>query len=188
MKAKFWSISGDSFKIKDMSTSKDGNVLFEVAGKAYSFTNKRTLVDSKTQEPVFVMTEAAMQFDDKQTVYSGDGKTELFKVASNFGNTKQSTSGLKNNQGKKIILEGKMNLLSKKGHICLGDVNTGRPIGKVCSPVQIQNLIPDWSAGGSGWARHDYFIEIAPGVDMALIIAMVLAYEQMEQSYDDEMN
>ena len=32
--------------------------------------------------------------------------------------------------------------------------------------------------------RNDYLLEIPPGVDSALILAMVLAYEKMEQTYD----
>ena len=77
-----------------------------------------------------------------------------------------------------IELNGKMTLVSMKGGIWLGAAGKGQAIAKVCSPVTYKDFLPD------DFDRNDYMVEIPPGVDSALVIAMVLAYEKMEQSYD----
>ena len=49
------------------------------------------------------------------------------------------------------------------------------PIAKIYAPGD----------GADGmWLRDDYVVEIAPGVDMALVVAIVLASEKMQQTYD----
>ena len=58
-----------------------------------------------------------------------------------------------------------------------GAAGKGQAIAKVCSPVTYKDFLPD------DFDRNDYIMEIPPGVDSALVIAMVLAYEKMEQSY-----
>ena len=87
-----------------------------------------------------------MQLDDKQYVYSVDAegkpKDEIFRVGSNFGNTKQYTQNLKSRKGP-IELNGKMSLVSMKGGIWLGKVGQGQPIAKVCSPVTYKDFLPD---------------------------------------------
>ena len=47
-----------------------------------------------------------------------------------------------------------------------------------CKVPSLQDFLPD------DFDRNDYILEIPPGVDSALILAMVLAYEKMEQTYD----
>ena len=103
-----------------------------------NFDEKRVICDGDGC-PLFVIKEPLMQVDDKQYVYAtdSDGKPaqELFRIGSNFGNTSQYTENLKNAKGEAIQLKGKMTLVSMKGGIWLGDVKTGQPIAKVCSPV-----------------------------------------------------
>lgn len=163
------SSSKDGFEIKDMSVGKDGNVLFEAVRE------ERTLIDAKTREPVLVMKQAMLQMANRQIVCSGDGKTELFKVASNLCRTKQYTIGLKNDKGEKMAIESNIDSLAKEGHVCLGDLKTGHPIAKVRPLVQTKNFKISDVQG-----FNDYFIEIAPGADVLLVIAVVLAHEQIE--------
>mmetsp|Transcript_8870 Transcript_8870/g.21192 ORF Transcript_8870/g.21192 Transcript_8870/m.21192 type:complete len:224 (+) Transcript_8870:94-765(+) len=180
LKAKVFSFSGDSYKILDANN--ENKVVFQCMGKFLNLDHKRVLCDAD-EKPIFVIKEPLMQLDDKQAVFSADpeGKPgeELFRVGSNFGNTAQYTQNLKNSKGEPIELNGKMTLVSMKGGIWLGGANTGQAIAKVCSPVTYKDFLPD------DFDRNDYIVEIPPGVDSALVIAMVLAYEKMEQTYDD---
>ena len=110
-----------------------------------NFDEKRVICDGDGC-PLFVIKEPLMQVDDKQYVYAtdSDGKPaqELFRIGSNFGNTSQYTENLKNAKGEAIQLKGKMTLVSMKGGIWLGDVKTGQPIAKVCSPVTYKDPLP----------------------------------------------
>ena len=175
MKAKFFSLSCDSFKVVDPSTNQEW---FSVKGKALSLSDKRTLFDTQGQ-PVFVMKEKVLQLNDKQTVYRGsDPSEEMFKVASNFGNTKQWAT-VKDDLGKEHRIVMKMTWMGFKGAIWLGEPKEGGIcIAIVKSPLQWQNF-------AGSWARDDFIVRIAPGVDAALIVAMLCAYDEMEDTYDD---
>jgi len=173
LKNKIFDLSGDTYKIINV---KDESVKFQCKGKALSWTDKRVIFNAQ-DAPIFVMKEKLMQLDDKQSVYSTDAEgkpnDEMYKVGSNFGNTKQYTSGLKNKAGKEITVNGKMTILSNKGVLWYGEIDKGIPIAKLCSPAEFRDFV---DAG-------TYFVEIAPGVDMALIVSMVLAYAEMESTY-----
>eukprot|EP00435_Cladocopium_sp_Y103_P008326 s4358_g2.t1 len=179
LKAKVFSFSGDTYKIKD--SNNENQVMFQCQGKFLSFEHKRVICDADGT-PVFVITEPLMQIDDKQVVHrvtpEGKPSEELFRVGSNFGNTAQYTQNLKNTKGHGITLNGKMSLLSMKGGIWLGPAGKGQAVAKVCSPVTYKDFLPD------DFDTRDYIVEIPPGVDSALILAMVLAYEKMEQTYE----
>ncbi|CAE6916660.1 unnamed protein product, partial [Symbiodinium natans] len=176
LQAKVFSFSGDSYKIVDANDS--GKVMFQCLGKFLNFDEKRVICDAEGI-PLFVIKEPLMQVDDKQYVYAvdSDGKPtqEMFRIGSSFGNTSQYTENLKSATGNPIQLNGKMSIASMKGGIWLGDVKVGQPIAKVCSPVTYKDFLPD------EFDRNEYLLEIPPGVDSALVLAMVLAYEQMEQ-------
>lgn len=173
LKNKIFSLSGDTYKIINV---RDESVVFQCKGTALSLTDKRVIFNAQ-DTPVFVMKEKLMQLDDKQSVYSVDAegkpKDEMYKVGSNFGNTKQKTHGLKNQAGKDIILNAHMTLLSSKGSMWYGDIDKGIPIAKLCSPLEFRDLADSGT----------YFVEISPGVDMALVVSMVLAYAEMESTY-----
>lgn len=179
LKAQVFSFSGDTYKIKD--SNNENAVVFQCQGKFLSFEHKRVICDADGM-PIFVITEPLMQIDDKQVVHrvtpEGKPSEELFRVGSNFGNTAQYTQNLKNTKGHAITLNGKMTLVSMKGGIWLGPAGKGQAVAKVCSPVTYKDFLPD------DFDRNDYIVEIPPGVDSALILAMVLAYEKMEQTYD----
>ncbi|CAJ1457431.1 unnamed protein product [Effrenium voratum] len=179
LKAKVFSFSGDSYKIVDANDS--SKVIFQCMGKFLSLSEKRVICDAGGA-PLFVIKEPMLQLDDKQYVYSVDAegkpKEELFRVGSNFGNTAQYTQNLKSKTGRPIALHGKMTLVSMKGGIWLDKAQKGHAIAKVCSPITYKDFLPD------DFDRNEYLVEIPPGVDSALVLAMVLAYEQMEQSYD----
>jgi len=170
LKQKIFSLSGDTYKIINV---KDESVKFNCKGQILSLQDKKVIYNEK-EEPLFVMMEKFMQLDDKQTVYTCDAngkrKDELYKIGSNIGNTKQYTDGLKNQAGKAITLSGEMSFTAYKGAIWY----RGAPIAKLCSPVEWKNYLQ---------AEGDYLVEIASGVDMALIVSMVLAYAEMNESY-----
>ena len=51
----------------------------------------------------------------------------------------------------------------------------GPCIAKITSPLQFKNFLPN------GFDADDYIVQIPAGVDAALVVAMVLAYDEMEE-------
>jgi len=177
IKQKIFSLSGNDFQIVDIVSAK---ILFKIGGQVLTSEEKQTIFDGD-DKPVFCLKEKVMQLDNKQSVYTcipdGDkafkAGEELFKVGSNFENTTQYTEGLKNKAGKEVKLNGSMGLISMKGGLWLGEVGKGKPVAKICSPVEFKNFLPN------GFGVDDFLIEIPPGVDMALVVAVALAYQKM---------
>ena len=118
-----------------------------------------------------------LNFDHKRVLGDADENFELDPTLGILHRSAQYTQNLKNLKGEPIELNGKMTLVSMKGGIWLGAAGKGQAIAKVCSPVTYKDFLPD------DFDRIDYIVEIPPGVYSALVIAMVLAYEKMEQSY-----
>ena len=71
----------------------------------------------------------------------------------------------------------RMDLSSKQGAIWVGaECEPGVPIAKLSSPASLagKNFAP------GEWASEDYFVEIAPNVDMTLVAAILVAYDEMD--------
>jgi len=176
--------SGDSFTVVDVS--KGNQELFRVGGKALTFNQRREVADAKTGKAIFHMQENFLQLDDYQTIYrqgkNGDAAEELFRVYSGFGNYQQWTEGLKNSNGVPFKLGGKMGIFLK-GHIYLDrgqELDSRKAIARVMSPLDWCDFWP------AGWERDSYLVEVAQGVDYALVLAMVLAVDKMMQTYDSD--
>ena len=61
-----------------------------------------------------------------------------------------------------------------QGGIYLGPVRTGVCIATFHSFTDLQNSLPQ-----GNWAPDDFFVKVAPGVDAALVVAMIVAYNDM---------
>ena len=171
--------SGDSFTVN--AVLRDGSAereLFRVGGRALSIDQKRVVVDAATNQTIFNVKENFLQLDDYQTIYRGDGDTAMFTVHSGLGNYSQWTNGLHNTKGQPIELLGEMSLFLS-GRILWATADCKKIVARIVSPLDWCDFWP------KGWERDSYLVEVVPGVDYALILAMVLAYEKMLQTYDD---
>jgi len=164
MKTKLW--DKDAFKIKNVTNGSpsEGADMFQVESAS------KKIIDFKTQTPVFFMKEPQAQSDDSK-VMTPDGQTGLFDVHAEM--KKQNTVGLKNSAGTEIRLEGNMSMVTMKGCVCLGDLKTGAPIAKLWSHNQREDLLAPGAA-------DDYIVEISPGVDICLVVAVLSIYEKAE--------
>lgn len=176
LKAKFF--SHEQWTIVDKNNG--DKAVFSVDSRTRGKDERNTLLDA-TGKPVCMIKGKMMSMDDNQHIHrvnpDGSPGEELFQMKSNFGNTKQESVGLKNSSGQAFQICGKMSFTSMQGYLVYGDLKTGTAVAKVGQPKHFGAV-----ASGS-WTDSDYFLEIAPGVDMAVILAMVVAYEQMEQNY-----
>eukprot|EP00930_Biecheleria_cincta_P101730 TRINITY_DN93384_c0_g1_i1.p1 TRINITY_DN93384_c0_g1~~TRINITY_DN93384_c0_g1_i1.p1 ORF type:complete len:272 (+),score=42.30 TRINITY_DN93384_c0_g1_i1:25-816(+) len=184
VKAKLFPCRGAAYKVVDMHNDKKevfqvkGNGLFDAIGT-----------------PALVIQSELWQIDNKQSVYSADaaGKPEtlLFKVACRevhpgarthaqgaLMNTALWTEGLKTAQGDAIEFNAKMSTRGMQGSIWLGKYGEGTLIARLLSPAVLKQF------DDTDFGNDEYVVEIAPGVDVSLVLAMVLAYDQMEQAYE----
>jgi len=168
IREKMWTFSGDDFSISDPS---DGTVYFKCAGRAFSIRDKKTLLDNMGQ-PVLNMKEALMSFTDKFTVYAGSSSDRMIckfhteftflkaKISAQFGD-------VLNGQARYVVLKG--DWASKTAVFYLGEPKQGGvPIGKVYRPL----------TGRAFFGADEYIIEIAPGVDISLLVIMCIALDE----------
>ena len=104
----------------------------------------------------------------KQTVCHPDGR-ELFVVSSNLGNTKQTTS-VTTLQGKREVVNMRADFWGTVGVTFLG-------ITTFHNPDEMQNFLP------GEWTREDFFVQIAPGVDTAFVVVMIVVYKKMNTTF-----
>ena len=104
----------------------------------------------------------------KQTVCHPDGR-ELFVVSSNLGNTKQTTS-VTTLQGNREVVNMRADFWGTVGATFLG-------IATFHSPDEMQNFLP------GEWTREDFFVQIAPGVDTAFVVVMIVVYKKMNTTF-----
>jgi uncharacterized protein YxjI len=169
--------TGDDYIIKDAATQE---VWFKIDGKL-SFCEKKTMFD-RNGAPVFIMKEKVMQLDDVQTVYSGKDPTRLmFEVKSNIGNSKQRAK-VTAEGGREVEIVSKCSLTDSHCAMWLGEPKEGgHPIACFKCKGDIMNFCPNGLNDG-GYVC-DYYVEIAPGVDAAMVVAIVMAQCQMNESY-----
>lgn len=178
LKSNLFTLKTSTFEIVDKNDN--DKVVFQYDYNMLPNIKEKKVIFDAEGNPVFHMKEKMMQMDDKQSIYlaNADGSVgeELFKVGGNFGNTKVKTHKLKTNKGKEVELHARMKFFDMTGFIRIGDPKTGTPIARIGDPKELD------SDSAARWLREDYLIEIAPGVDVALIVAVVLGYEQLERN------
>lgn len=184
LKTKLFPCTGAAYKVVDMHNDK--KEVFQVKGN--------NLLDA-IGTPVNVIQHELWQTDNTLSVYSADARgkpnTLLFKLASRdvyagtrnraqgaLMNTALWTEGLKTAQGDDVQFNAKMSTRGMQGSIWLGKYGEGTFIARLLSPGVLKYFKPE------EFDSDEYVVEIAPGVDAALVLAVVLAYDQMEQAYE----
>jgi len=172
LREKYFSFSGDDFKISDAST---GVVYFQCKGKVLSIRDKKVLLDNQGV-PVLNLQDKLLAFTDKYRVYAGSDSTRQickFNSQITFLKAKISTSFTDIVTGRPRYLVLKGDWRDKRCVVYLGEPKQGGiPIGKIFRPLT-----------GRTWALgvDDYILEIAPGVDIALMVIMCIALDEHQR-------
>jgi len=192
-----WSWSGDSMSVKDQF----GAQWISIKGDIWSLSETK-VVYGKDDKPLFVIAEKQWWnlVDDAQAVFDCRGIEDLkeardvkkdksklmFHVSSNLGNTKQKAtvrnSGVKGEMEEMVDIVGKCTFFNQKCAIWRdGDYkNGGVPLAKFMSPIELQNFLDYKSMSGE---TEDYYLTVAPGADIAVCLAFVIAIREMNDSY-----
>merc|ERR1712048_355637 len=100
----------------------------------------------------------------------GKPQHEMYSIGCTFGNARKYAIGLQSKEGKELSLNSNMGIESRKGYIWLGNIGEGKAIAELSRPAKFSEIL------GADAPADDYVVEIAPNVDMALIVSMVIAY------------
>jgi len=170
LREKAFSISGDDFNITCANT---GVEYFKCQGKVFSLREKKILRDNNGV-PILNFKEQLIAITDKFNVYAGDGSDRQickFKTKYTFIKAKMTTDfpDVCTGANRHIVLKGDWR--DKRGVIYWGEPKQGGvPIAKIFRQMAgIKAMI----AG-----TDDYCIEIAPGVDIALMVTMCIALDE----------
>jgi len=150
---------------------------------------------------LFAVTKRVEKLEDVASIYgvseAGEVKEKIFHVgmttkhkSRNFQGQESST--IQTLGGTSIQLNGTLDIFgcitgrnkSRGGHVALGAMGTGTPIAKLVNPKERPDLNLQRD---SGKKPQDYLLEVAPGVDLALMLAMLLAWNVLE-TLDSELS
>ncbi|TMW57889.1 hypothetical protein Poli38472_013363 [Pythium oligandrum] len=171
LKDKFWSLSGDDFTICDVQT---GQVYFRIRGSDFSLSERKALLD-ENYVAIAHMREAPFTLtNDLFNVYAdADSKKFLFTIESTLSvfssvlkvNFLNQVTGMRCKMG----LEGDWR--ARNAVIWL-DAGEGRFI-------VVARVTRAATTGRSILlGKHDYYVEIAPNVDLALIVLICVAMDE----------
>lgn len=168
---KFWSLSGDDFTIKDAYT---GAAWFKINGSVFSLREKKTLVDVNGVA-IANMKEEFFSFAPSYNVYAGsDSRVPLFdiqaKVSLFESFLRVQFTDVVTGQRCMMGLEG--DWLSRRALIWLdrGCNGVREPVAKVFHPLS--------APANVFLGTQDYFVEIAPNVDAALVTLICVVLDE----------
>jgi uncharacterized protein YxjI len=172
MKEKLMSWTGDDFKIKDPN----GHVFFRIEGKAISFSQKKCLQNPQGQV-IANFKKEAFNFLPVYNVFHGAHSEQLMaRIESKFTfistKAKVQLTNVVNGQPAELVLKGDWR--SKNAQIYLGNPKEGgRMIANASRKLNAKHVL---------FGAQDYQVTIEPGVDVALIVLLVLAFDEMAET------
>lgn len=170
LREKFWSLSGDSFSIKDVSSNA---VRFRIAGSTFSLREKKTLLDANSVA-VACMKEQLVALMPSYHVYAGENSSgsPLFKIHCKLSLLTHLTVSFVNRAtGKSCSMGLDGDWLHRKASIW-AQPSGGRKevVGRIYRPLS--------SAGNLLLDKQDYYLQVAPHVDMALLTLICIVLDE----------
>ncbi|KAI8586382.1 tubby C-terminal-like domain-containing protein [Geranomyces variabilis] len=173
LKEKIMSFSGDDFSIKEVQT---GQPYFKVDGRNFSLRQKKQFLDAYGV-PVFNMKKKLLKLVSTQNIYKADSSDEkLFVIESTFTFMKPKIFVVFNDlvTGEQCEVGLKGNWIARQ---CVLWIDRGRR-GKDNQQI-IGYIHSEWAeARNLLFDKQTYFLRIAPGVDMALMVAICVALDE----------
>ncbi|XP_037041275.1 protein LURP-one-related 9-like [Bradysia coprophila] len=170
LKEKFFSFSGDDFKITDANNK--AIIYFQCEGRSFSLSEKKVLRDN-VGVPVLNMKEKMFSISDKFNIFAGEGSERQickFRSQITFLKAKLSTvfPDVLTKAQRHLVLKGDWR--SKRCLIYLGEPKQGGiPLARIYRPLTQRSLF---------LGVDDYIIEIAANVDIAMCVIMCIALDE----------
>jgi len=171
LREKAWSVSGYDFKITDATDPTQ--VHFQCDGKAFSLKAKKVLRDHEGHA-ILNMKDKLFTLTDKFELYAGeksDMKICQFNAKVTFLKSKLSVSFNDIHNGCERLVVMKGTTLDRKCGVYLGEPKQG---GELIARMYRPGVTARYLLFGV----DDYILEIAAGVDCALLVMMCVALDE----------
>lgn len=169
VREKIFSLSGDSFEIKDQN----GCTAFKVNGKVFTLRERKTLLDADGST-LYGMTENIISFRNRMHIFDGAG-TKIMTIRrkhiiSLYKGTVQIWNGPADEGKPAFEIVG--SVIRKNFKII--DKQTGQEAANICKKwINFQNIVLN---------KDIYFVRVNPGYNTALMVFLAVAVD--EQFHD----
>ncbi|ORX52240.1 hypothetical protein BCR36DRAFT_582740 [Piromyces finnis] len=164
------SLSSKDFTIKDV----EGRDYFRCKGNSLNITDKKVLYDLY-EIPILNIKNQLLSLKDKSTIYLGSNSEKVIATINqkNMMNLNKYTLEFFNQaQDKNEFLDMKCNIMGSSCGIFYGKEKEGAPmVCKITRKINASILS----------SESNYYVEIAPGVDIALIVAATICFDQLKK-------
>ncbi|OUM62293.1 hypothetical protein PIROE2DRAFT_44435 [Piromyces sp. E2] len=172
------SFSGDDFVIKDTS----GKSYFKCTGKLMSIRDKKFITDMEGN-PLFCIANGILFFKSRLKIYSGkDTKEVLASITpvTSIKSRKHLITYYNPVTEKEETLDMKFDFFNHSCGIFYGKEKEGAPmICKIIKKIDAKRILTN---------KENYYIEIAPGVDIALMAALAICFDEIKNDDSDHKN
>lgn len=169
LKEKAFSFSGDDFGIVDAIT---GAQWFVIKGKTFSLRDQKMMYDC-TGAPVFTMRQKNM-FSYTQEIICAVENRPIYEIRLKFTFLKGKLYADIPTQSGVVNLVLKCDIGTRAGVICIGEPKAG-------GPVVAKIYRPEYTVRNHFANAQDYYVDIAVGMDAAIIVAMCVALDEARQ-------
>jgi hypothetical protein len=171
----------------------NGEAVFRTTGSRASASPQQPRLISDAQgTPLFALAEDVTSIKAHTCYFAlsdGSKSGEAFRIESNLWGTAQYTCGLMDSKAQEIKLTGRLDLITsgRKGYIWLSESSTGDGSSQFFDTSESSKegtLIARTSYPKQSpheFESMEYYLEIVPGVDAALVLAFVLTVEEEQE-------
>ncbi|ORX52250.1 hypothetical protein BCR36DRAFT_582748 [Piromyces finnis] len=178
LKEGLFSISGDDFAIKDTS----GKSYFKCEGKTFSIRDKKFISDMEGN-PLFCISNAVLFFKGKMKIYEGNTTKKVIAniiPQTSIKSRKYVITYYNISTEKEEILNMKFDFYNHSCGIFCGKEKEGAPmICKIIKKVDAKRILTN---------KENYYIEIAPNVDIAFMVALAICFDELKNDDSDHKN
>ncbi|BEI94491.1 uncharacterized protein CcaverHIS019_0700630 [Cutaneotrichosporon cavernicola] len=165
LREQIFSLSGDDFSVKDAAT---GKTVVRCKGKVVSFRDRKNVTDA-SGNLLFSMRDKLIAFMSTFVAEDARGH-ELFRVKRNIALGTKMTATFRNaNTGENAELSMRGDMFGLGTTIVL---NGNIPVAQISRKLLHMR---EWIAD-----KQTYYVTVAPGVDLALIAALCIAFDEVK--------
>ncbi|ORY32262.1 tubby C-terminal-like domain-containing protein [Naematelia encephala] len=167
LKEKAFSFSGDDFAVKDSN----GIPVVHCKGKAFSFRDRKVITDNNGN--LLFHLRNKMIAIHKTFIAEDEQERELFRVKKRLAiGTKMEATFVNQSTGQPVTLELRGDMWGGSADLSMG----GMPVAQISRKLfNARELFVD---------KQTYFVTVAPGVDLALIAAICICFDEAKNEND----
>lgn len=172
LKERVLSFSGDDFSIKDTN----GMTYFKCKGKYLTLHDRKYLYDIYNNPIITIKQNISLRFKQTLNDPRSDEKIASIKKTSLLSFRSLTVKFFNKATNKKEILTVKGDIMSFSCGIYYGEGSHAPMIARVVKRIDAKTIFT---------SKDSYSLEIAPNVDMALMVALAIIFDEFKHEDDD---